>query len=142
MDSRFASTVIIHPSSQQGRLGFPRVPAAVGGGRCPNHVTRPTRASARAVLRTRRCDARIARPARASKHAENAKSDSECQDKLDRTKIASMGYSMGALATTMIGGEARWATTVHVPDGNLVTDRIKLRCAPVALPRGARCDAG
>jgi dienelactone hydrolase len=69
--------------------------------------------------------------------AENAKADSEYYDKLDPTKIASMGYSMGALATTMIGGDPRLTTTVHISGGNMTTDRIKMLHAPAAFLCGA-----
>jgi dienelactone hydrolase len=69
--------------------------------------------------------------------AENAKSDSAYHDKLDPTKIASMGYSMGALATTMIAGDPRLTTTVHISGGNMMTDRIKMLHAPAAFLCGA-----
>jgi hypothetical protein len=69
--------------------------------------------------------------------AENAKAGSPYHDKLDATKIASMGYSMGALATTMIGGDPRLTTTVHISGGNMVTDRIKMLHAPAAFICGA-----
>lgn len=69
--------------------------------------------------------------------AENEKSDSDYHDKLDPTKIASMGYSMGALATTVIGGDPRLTTTVHISGGNMVTDRVKMLHAPAAFICGA-----
>jgi dienelactone hydrolase len=69
--------------------------------------------------------------------AENAKADSAYHDKLDPTKIASMGYSMGALATTMIAGDPRLTTTVHISGGNMMTDRIKMLRAPAAFLCGA-----
>jgi len=69
--------------------------------------------------------------------AENAKSDSPFFEKLDATKIASMGYSMGALATTTIAGDPRLTTTVHISGGNMVTDRIKMLHAPAAFLCGA-----
>jgi dienelactone hydrolase len=69
--------------------------------------------------------------------AENAKSDSAYHDKVDPTKIASMGYSMGALATTMIAGDPRLTTTVHISGGNMTTDRIKMLHAPAAFLCGA-----
>ena len=69
--------------------------------------------------------------------AENAKSDSAYHDKLDATKIASMGYSMGALATTVIGGDPRLTTTVHISSGNMTTDRVKKLHAPAAFLCGA-----
>jgi dienelactone hydrolase len=69
--------------------------------------------------------------------AEATKADSPFFDKLDTTKIASMGYSMGALATTMIAGDPRLTTTVHISGGNMTTDRIKMVHAPAAFLCGA-----
>jgi hypothetical protein len=69
--------------------------------------------------------------------AENAKADSAFFGKLDETKIASMGYSMGALATTTIAGDPRLTTTIHISGGNMVTDRIKMLHAPAAFLCGA-----
>jgi hypothetical protein len=69
--------------------------------------------------------------------AENAKSDSPFFGKLDETKIASMGYSMGALATTTIAADPRLTTTIHISGGNMVTDRIKMLHAPAAFLCGA-----
>jgi hypothetical protein len=69
--------------------------------------------------------------------AENAKADSAYFEKLDAGKIASMGYSMGALATTTIAGDPRLTTTVHISGGNMVTDRIKMLHAPAAFICGA-----
>ena len=69
--------------------------------------------------------------------AENAKSGSAYHDKLDPTKLASMGYSMGALATTMIGADPRLTTTVHISGGNMTTARIKMLHAPAAFLCGA-----
>jgi len=69
--------------------------------------------------------------------AENEKSGSDYEGKLDPTKIASMGYSMGALATTMIGGDPRLTTTVHISGGNMVTERVKMLHAPAAFICGA-----
>jgi dienelactone hydrolase len=69
--------------------------------------------------------------------AEAAKADSPFHDKVDTMKIASMGYSMGALATTMIAGDPRLTTTVHISGGNMTTDRIKMVHAPAAFLCGA-----
>jgi hypothetical protein len=63
--------------------------------------------------------------------------DSAYHDKVDATKIASMGYSMGALATTVIGGDPRLTTTVHISGGNMTTDRVKMLHAPAAFLCGA-----
>jgi hypothetical protein len=69
--------------------------------------------------------------------AENAKMDSDFFGKLDETKLASMGYSMGALATTTIAGDPRLTTTVHISGGNMMTDRINMLHAPAAFICGA-----
>jgi hypothetical protein len=69
--------------------------------------------------------------------AENANASSPFFEKLDATKIASMGYSMGALATTTIAGDPRLTTTVHISGGNMVTERIKMAHAPAAFICGA-----
>jgi hypothetical protein len=53
--------------------------------------------------------------------------------KLDRTKIASMGYSMGGLATTTIADDPRLTTTVHISGGNMVIERIEKLHAPAAF---------
>jgi hypothetical protein len=72
--------------------------------------------------------------------AENSKSGGEFFEKLDATKIASMGYSMGALATTTIAGDPRLTTTVHISGGNMVTERIKMLHAPAAFICGPSGD--
>jgi len=48
---------------------------------------------------------------------ENEKSDSQFFGKLDSTKVAAMGYSMGGLATTTIVDDPRLTTTVHISGG-------------------------
>ena len=68
---------------------------------------------------------------------ENSKSGSPFFETLDATKIASMGYSMGGLATTTIAGDPRLTTTVHISGGNMQTDRIKMLHAPAAFLCGA-----
>lgn len=69
--------------------------------------------------------------------AESAASASQYFEKVDATKLASMGYSMGALATTTIGGDKRLTTTVHISGGNMMTDRVKMLHAPAAFVCGA-----
>ena len=68
---------------------------------------------------------------------ENGKSGSPYFEKLDPTKITSMGYSMGALATTTIAGDPRLTTTIHISGGNMMTDRIKMLHASAAFLCGA-----
>lgn len=65
--------------------------------------------------------------------AENQKSGSMLFGKLDSTKIASMGYSMGSLATFMIASDPRLTTTVHISGGNMVAERINNLHAPAAF---------
>jgi dienelactone hydrolase len=69
--------------------------------------------------------------------AENGTTDSPYFGKLDETKIASMGFSMGALATTAIADDPRLTTTVHISGGNMQTDRVELLHAPAAFICGA-----
>jgi hypothetical protein len=68
---------------------------------------------------------------------ENSAPGSEFAGKLDPNTIASMGYSMGALATTTIAGDPRLTTTVHISGGNMETDRVKMLHAPAAFVCGA-----
>jgi hypothetical protein len=65
--------------------------------------------------------------------AENEKSGSMLFGKLDSTKIASMGYSMGSLSTFMIASDPRLTTTVHISGGNMAPDRIGNLRAPAAF---------
>jgi hypothetical protein len=69
--------------------------------------------------------------------AENDKDGSAYFGKLDATKVASMGYSMGALATTTIAGDPRLTTTVHISGGNMDTSRINVLHAPAAFICGS-----
>jgi hypothetical protein len=76
--------------------------------------------------------------------AENARTGSALQGKLDETKIASMGYSMGSLATFMIAADPRLTTTVHISGGNMAPERVNNLHAPAAFicgtPGGAACN--
>ncbi len=65
--------------------------------------------------------------------AENARADSPLFDKLDTTKIASVGYSMGSLATFTIASDPRLTTTVHISGGNMDPTRIDNLRAPAAF---------
>jgi len=51
--------------------------------------------------------------------AENERAGSEYAGKLDPTRLAPFGYSMGGLATFTIVGDPRWVTTVHISGGNM-----------------------
>jgi hypothetical protein len=65
--------------------------------------------------------------------AENARSGGMLFGKLDETKIASMGYSMGSLSTFMIASDPRLTTTVHISGGNMAAERINNLRAPAAF---------
>ncbi len=65
--------------------------------------------------------------------AQNEDASSMFFEKLDASRIASMGYSMGALATTTIADDPRLTTTVHISGGNMVTERIAKLHAPAAF---------
>ncbi|HMJ12509.1 MAG TPA: hypothetical protein VK524_13890 [Polyangiaceae bacterium] len=76
--------------------------------------------------------------------AENGRAGSTLFGKLDTTKIASMGYSMGSLATFTIASDPRLTTTVHVSGGNFVPERVQNLRAPAAFlcgqTGGATCN--
>jgi hypothetical protein len=65
--------------------------------------------------------------------AENARQGSQLFGRLDTTKIASMGYSMGSLATFTIADDPRLTTTVHISGGNMAPERINNLHAPAAF---------
>ena len=76
--------------------------------------------------------------------SENARQGSTFYGRLDTTKIASMGYSMGSLATFTIADDPRLTTTVHLSGGNMPanSDRIKNLHEPAAFICGLPSDAG
>jgi hypothetical protein len=76
--------------------------------------------------------------------SENTRQGSNFYGKLDTTKIASMGYSMGSLATFTIANDPRLTTTVHLSGGNMAanSDRIKNLHAPASFICGLVGDAG
>jgi hypothetical protein len=65
--------------------------------------------------------------------AENTRQGSNLFGKLDTTKIASMGYSMGGLASFQIASDPRLSTTVHISGGNQDAGAIKNLRAPAAF---------
>ena len=65
--------------------------------------------------------------------AENTRQGSELFDKLDTTKLASVGYSMGSLATFTIANDPRLTTTIHISGGNMQTDLVNNLHAPAAF---------
>jgi hypothetical protein len=64
---------------------------------------------------------------------EHARAGSELQGRLDTSKIAASGYSMGSLATFTIAMDARLTTTVHVSGGNMAPERVNNLHAPAAF---------
>ena len=73
--------------------------------------------------------------------AENARAGSEFEGKLDTTKIASAGYSMGSLATFTIAMDERLTTTVHISGGNMLAERVANLRKPAAFICGIPGDA-
>jgi hypothetical protein len=65
--------------------------------------------------------------------AENMRDGSMLSGKIDSTKIGSMGYSMGSLATFTIANDPRLTTTVHISGGNMEADRVNNLHAPAAF---------
>jgi dienelactone hydrolase len=65
--------------------------------------------------------------------AENMKQGGQFAGKLDTTKVAAMGYSMGSLATFTIANDPRLTTTVHISGGNMVADRVNNLKMPAAF---------
>ena len=65
--------------------------------------------------------------------AENVRQGSMFFGKLDTTKLAAMGYSMGSLATFAMASDPRLTTTVHISGGNMVADRVNNLRAPAAF---------
>jgi hypothetical protein len=62
----------------------------------------------------------------------------EFQGKLDPTKVAAFGYSLGSLATYDIGTDPRLVTTVHVSGGLMGSDRSK--ATAIKVPSAYFCD--
>jgi hypothetical protein len=65
--------------------------------------------------------------------AESTREGSPFIGKIDTTKIAAMGYSMGSLATFTIANDPRLTTTVHISGGNMVAERVNNLHAPAAF---------
>jgi dienelactone hydrolase len=68
--------------------------------------------------------------------AEIQRTGSDYAGKVDGTKVAAMGYSMGGLAATAAGADPRWTTTVHI-SGGAGDGTIKNLHAPAAMLCGA-----
>lgn len=73
--------------------------------------------------------------------AENGRAGSDFEGKLDTTKIAAMGYSMGSLATFTMAQDERLTTTVHISGGNMVAERVNNLRVPAAFICGIPGDA-
>jgi hypothetical protein len=73
--------------------------------------------------------------------AETARAGSAFEGKLDTTKIAATGYSMGSLATFTIAMDERLTTTVHISGGNMAPERINNLRKPAAFICGIPGDA-
>lgn len=73
--------------------------------------------------------------------AQNMQMGSPLYDRLDTAKIASMGYSMGSLATFTIANDPRLMTTVHISGGNMDPSRIANLRAPAEFVCGIPGDS-
>jgi hypothetical protein len=73
--------------------------------------------------------------------AESSRAGSAFEGKLDTTKIAATGYSMGSLATFTIAMDERLVTTVHISGGNMAPERIANLRQPAAFICGIPGDA-
>lgn len=67
---------------------------------------------------------------------ESTRSGSDFNGKVDASKVAAMGYSMGALAAMSAAADPRWTTTVHISGGAGDTT-IKNLHSPAAFICGA-----
>ena len=73
--------------------------------------------------------------------AENGRAGSVFFGKLDTSKIAATGYSMGSLATFTIASDPRLTTTLHISGGNMAPERVNNLRAPAAFLCGTPGDA-
>ena len=69
--------------------------------------------------------------------SENARSGSPYFGKLDTTKIAAGGHSMGSIATFAIAKDPRLTTTIHVAGGSFDGNGYKQWVKPTAIIAGA-----
>jgi dienelactone hydrolase len=65
--------------------------------------------------------------------AEATREESSFFEKLNTSRIAAMGYSMGALATFTIADDERLTSTVYISGGNQENERVKNLRAPAAF---------
>lgn len=73
--------------------------------------------------------------------AEHDRQGSPLFGRVDVTKVASAGYSMGSLATFMIAADERLTTTVHISGGNMAPERVNNLRKPAAFICGVPGDA-
>ncbi|MFM2420211.1 MAG: hypothetical protein RL385_4934 [Pseudomonadota bacterium] len=73
--------------------------------------------------------------------AENTRTGSKFAGKLDTSRIAAFGYSMGSLATFTIANDPRLTTTVHISGGNMAPERVANLRAPAAFICGIPGDS-
>jgi hypothetical protein len=74
--------------------------------------------------------------------AENARAGSPLYDKLNTSRTASIGFSMGGLASFTIADDPRITTTVHISGGNQQADRVKNLRKPAAFICGNASGSG
>ena len=65
--------------------------------------------------------------------AENDNSGSALYQRIDSSKVASAGYSMGSLATFEIADDPRLTTTVHISGGSMTAGVVDKLHAPAAF---------
>lgn len=65
--------------------------------------------------------------------AESSRQGSALAGRVDATKIAAAGYSMGSLATFTIAADPRLTTTVHISGGNMAPEPVHNLRAPAAF---------
>ena len=71
---------------------------------------------------------------------ENGREGSMFKDKLDPNQVASMGYSLGSLATFEIAGDMRIKTTIHISGGSMTKSVVANLHAPAAFYCGNDSD--
>ena len=72
--------------------------------------------------------------------AENGREGSMFKDKLDPKQVASMGFSLGSLATFEIAGDMRIRTTIHISGGSMNKSVVSNLHAPAAFYCGNDSD--
>jgi hypothetical protein len=65
--------------------------------------------------------------------AEDSRAGSQLEARVDATRVASSGYSMGSLATFSIADDPRLVTTVHISGGSMAPGAVDALHAPAAF---------